>query len=448
LKLSILIIEDDQVINRIMSQYVRKMGHDVISANCWSDADKYLESHEPDLIVTDVRLPDGDSLALLPKLVENQPVIVLTAYGSVKDAVEAMKAGAFEYLIKPVSPDEFTLVVERALENAALQSDHMFCKQRLKEKEGSASFMVGISPTLEEMKSMISAVAPSTMSVLILGESGTGKELVARAIHDNSDRTKRNFVAVDCCTLQEKLFESELFGHERGSFSGADRQKKGLIEGAEGGTIFLDEIGEIDESIQVKLLRVLETGTFRRVGGTKDLKSNVRVVAATNRNLDTMIREGSFRADLYYRINGFTITTPPLRDRRDDIPHLVEYFIKNHNFSRRINKSVSPEAMRRLVSYEWPGNVRELKNIVERSIILSLDKKTIKPEHLTFSQATTSTGPSVNLTFDHDPTLAEIEESYVKQALDKYSGHRSTVARILGISERHVYRLVKKYGIG
>jgi DNA-binding NtrC family response regulator len=441
----ILVVEDDRTLSRLIAQQLSSLGHEVVHAGNWGEADAYLVAHEPHLIITDVKLPDGDSLARLPDLVANQPVIVLTAFGSVRNAVDAMKAGAFEYLLKPVSPEELTLVVRRALDDATLRSDHQFCAKRLKAQEGCARFMIGVSAPLMRVKETIAAVAESDITVLIQGESGAGKELVARALHEQSGRAVRNFIAMDCCTLQEKLFESELFGHERGAFTGADKQKRGLIEGAEGGTLFLDEIGEIEPAIQAKLLRVLETGTFRRVGGTRDLQANVRIVAATNRDLAAMGQAGTFRADLYYRLSAFVIDTPPLRERRDDIPYLVTHFVQHHNFSRRINKRVSNDAIRRLVAYDWPGNVRELRNVIERAIILSRDTNTIRPEHLAFGSSASQA--KVSVSFDHDPTMEQLQAEYLKMQLHKYSGHRAKVAEVLDISERNVYRLIQRYGL-
>ena len=443
----ILIVEDDAVLNRLIVKQLRDQGYDVIGVTSWADADDFLSIREPHLIITDVRLPDGDSLERLPDLVKIQPVVVLTAYGSVRNAVDAMKAGAFEYLLKPASPEELFLVVQRALADAALRNDHQFCRRRLRAKEGSGNFMIGVSAPLLKVKETISAVAPTDITVLIQGESGSGKELVARAIHDSSERSNRNFVAVDCCTLQEKLFESELFGHERGAFTSADRQKRGLIEGAEGGTLFLDEIGEIDPSIQAKLLRVLETGVFRRVGGTKDLNANIRVVAATNRDLGAMSACGEFRADLYYRLSAFVIDTPSLRERRDDIPYLVTHFIQNHNFSRRINKRITSDSLRRFTAYDWPGNVRELKNVVERAIILSRDKNAIRPEHLTFGAGNGKSNVKVTISFDADPTLEQLQAEYLRLQLSKFSGHRAKVAEVLDVSERNIYRLIRRYGL-
>lgn len=442
----ILVIEDDKLLNQMILHQLEGMGHAASGVDSLHKAQEYLKQYEPDLIISDMRLPDGDCIEELPTLGDAHSVIVLTAYGTVKNAVEAIHAGAADYLTKPVSPEELTLTVQRVLDITALKNDHQFCKARLKAQTSSASFMIGQSPALERVKELIEAVAPSDMTVLVLGESGAGKELVARAIHDQSDRAKRNFVAVDCCTLQESLFESELFGHEKGAFTGADRKKKGLIEGAAGGTLFLDEIGEIPAAIQAKLLRVLETGQFRRVGGTRDLVSDVRIVAATNRNLKQMSETGDFRADLYYRLEAFSIYTPPLRDRREDIPYLVEHFIRNHNFSMRIQKTVTKEAMRKLIAYDWPGNVRELKNVVERAIILSRDKKTIRGQHLTFGACKQQQqGFQLDMPQGNDPTLEDLEASYLRMLLEKHAGHRATVAQVMGISERHVYRLISKY---
>jgi DNA-binding NtrC family response regulator len=444
-KQSVLVVEDDRLLNRLVSDQLTRMGYEAMSAKDWAEATGLLEQRSFSLVITDVQLPDANGVELLPVLTKDQPVIVLTAYGSVRDAVNAMKNGAAEYLLKPVHPDELELMVSRVLDSAAQRRDLQFCRRTLKKR--TASGMVGLSSGLSEVENLIEAVAPSDMTVLIQGESGVGKELVAQAIHVNSNRSKRNFVAVDCCTLQEQLFESELFGHERGAFTGATSQKKGLIESADGGTLFLDEIGEIEPGIQAKLLRVLETGHFRRVGSNLDRVADVRIVAATNRDLGAMSQQGGFRSDLFYRLSAFVVEVPPLRERRDDIPALVEHFVSNHDFSRRINKKVSGGAMRNLVAYDWPGNVRELKNVVERAIILSRDSKDIKRKHLGQCDAQSSRESMINLTFDHEPTLEEIQKNYLSMVMTRYSGHRSQVAQTLGISERNVYRLIEKYGL-
>jgi DNA-binding NtrC family response regulator len=442
----ILIIEDDKLLNKMIMQQLKDQGYHVSGVGTLHDAMDYLKQHEPDLIISDMRLPDGDCINSLSVLTESRPVIILTAYGTVKNAVEAIQAGATDYLSKPISAEELLLVVARVLETAALKADHQFCKDRLQAQSRLQSLMIGHSAALKQVEDLIEAVAPSNMTVLVLGESGSGKELVARAIHQHSHRASHNFVAVDCCTLQESLFESELFGHEKGAFTGAITQKKGLIEGAAGGTLFLDEIGEIPAAIQAKLLRILETGQFRRVGGTRDLTSDVRIVAATNRNLNEMSIAGDFRADLYYRLEAFTIYTPPLRERRDDIPDLTKHFIHNHDFSMRVCKTVTKEAMRKLIAYDWPGNIRELKNVIERAIILSRNSKTIRGQNLTFGACKQQHYDfQLDLPTGKDPTLETLEASYLRMLLAKHAGHRATVARVMGISERHVYRLIGKY---
>ncbi|MGB5472006.1 MAG: sigma-54 dependent transcriptional regulator [Gammaproteobacteria bacterium] len=441
---TILVVEDDKILNRLIAEHIERIGYAVRAAYTWAEADQYLAHHEPDLVLMDVRLPDANGMELLPRLAGVQPVIVVTAYGSVKDAVKAMHAGVEDYLTKPISLDELEIVVKRTLDNIAMRAEHQFCIQRMQASEGK-KLMIGNSPAMQEVHRLIDAVAGTDMTVLIQGESGVGKELVAKTVHERSNRSKCNFVAVDCCTLPEKLFESELFGHERGAFTSADRQKKGLIEGAGGGSLFLDEIGEIEMAVQAKLLRVLETGVFRRVGGTKDLRANVRIVAATNSDLEKASREGSFRSDLYYRLSAFIITVPPLRERREDIPELVDYFIGSREFSRRINTTVSRSAMRALLAYDWPGNVRELKNTIERAIILSWQTRKIRPEHLAPMIASTESSSSVTLTFDHEPSLAEVEGKYLQMLLTKYSGHRLDIAKRLGVSERNIYRLIDKH---
>ncbi|MCU7808517.1 MAG: sigma-54 dependent transcriptional regulator [Candidatus Thiodiazotropha sp. (ex Semelilucina semeliformis)] len=445
MKLKVLVIEDDDLLRQLIIQHLGNLNYEADGVSRWNQVQSYLEKYEPSLILTDARLPDANSLEYIGKLAESYPVIVLTAFGSVRDAVAAIKAGAADYLLKPVSLDTLSLTVKRVLENAALRRDHQFCKRQLQQSNQRNSSLVGSSEALAKVRQLIDAVAPNDITVLVQGESGSGKELVARAIHNHSHRKKNNFVTVDCCTLQENLFESELFGHEKGAFTGADKQKQGLIEGADGGTLFLDEIGEINASGQAKLLRILETGQYRRLGGTKDLNANVRVIAATNRDLESMSAEDTFRSDLFFRLNAFNITVPPLRERRDDIPSLANHFLKNHNFSTRVNKTLSSSAIRSLVSYNWPGNIRELKNMIERSIILSGDRQKIRPEHFTFSQNGSGRDDIVSLNFAHDPTLDELEAHYLECQLKKYSGRRAVVAKVMGVSERSVYRMIKRY---
>jgi DNA-binding NtrC family response regulator len=442
---SILVVEDDTMLNQLLVNTLQDAGYQATGVTCLQEARNYLTTQEPSLLLLDACLPDGNGSDLFPELSNLPPVVLLTAYGSIREAVHAIKAGVVEYLVKPIDLDELELTIQRVLETVTLREDCQFYKSQFQQQQGKT--IIGQSQAIQKVHDLIQKVAPTNMSVLIHGESGVGKELIAAEIHKYSLRSDRNYVALDCCSLQEKLFESELFGHERGSFTGADRQKKGLIEGADGGTLFLDEIGEIQAPIQAKLLRVLETGRFRRLGGTKDLSSEVRIVAATNCDLEKMSDDGTFRLDLYYRLSGFVITIPPLRERREDIPLLVEYFLQNHRFSRRINKTVNITAMKELIAYNWPGNIRELKNVVERAIILAGDKPNITSEHLTFSSSPNKRRGGFDFSFDHEPTLDEIEEYYLKLLLQKYSGHRLKIAESLGIGERNIYRLLKKHGL-
>lgn len=441
MKAHLVIVEDDIVLCTLMCQNLTNRGYVTKSAASIAQLMQLLEHQEPDLVILDAKLPDGDGISKIGEVSQVCPVLVLTAHGSVQNAVQAIKAGATEYLLKPVSLDELHLVVDRVLETHRLRKDNWFLKAQAQHKVGPS--MVGESPAMKTLRGMINAVAGSEMTVLITGESGVGKELVARAIHDASPRAEANFVAIDCCSFQDKLFESELFGHERGAFTGADRQKPGLIEMASGGTLFLDEIGEVEANIQAKLLRVLETGKFRRLGGTKELTANVRFVAATNRNLEELSFKGDFRSDLYFRLSGFSIEVPSLRDRRDDIPLLVAHLLGRHPMAKRQAKTIHPRAMRALVTYDWPGNIRELRNIIERAVILSGDSREIDAHHLSFGRSAHRHGYATS--FDTDPSLEEIEKDYLNYLLQKHSGQRLKVAQVMGISERSIYRLIDKY---
>lgn len=442
---SILLIEDDAVLNKLLVEQLQDMGYLSEGMTNWAQAQEYLTNHDPDLIILDGRLPDAEGVEIIPELT-TCPVIMLTAYGNVPQAVKAMRAGVADYLVKPIGIEELEMVVKRTFEAETLRQDFQFCKTRLRKTR--CKLLIGHSAALGKVDELIDAVAATDMTVLICGESGVGKELVAHELHDRSDRADKNFVVLDCCTIQETLFESELFGHERGAFTGADKKKSGLIEAAESGTLFLDEIGEIGPAIQAKLLRILETGQYRRLGGTKDLSANVRIMAATNQELDKMVKEGEFRSDLFFRLNAFTIPAPPLRERRDDIPELVQHFIANHNFSRRVAKRVTAATMRQLVAYDWPGNVRELKNVVERAIILSRGQAEIRPDHLAFCEVPGENSDlGMNLHFEREPTLEVVEKIYLQKLLEKYSGHRGKVAETMGISERNIYRLIQKYDL-
>jgi DNA-binding NtrC family response regulator len=441
----ILVVEDDRTLNRLLVEQLDSMGHATVGVFTWAEAREALVTHDPSLTILDIRLPDADGVDCLPELTGHCPVIVLTAFGSIKHAVGATRAGAFEYLVKPVNPSELELNVNRALEVSTLKLSYEYCHDQL--HPSISKLMVGQSGAFREMVRVIELVAPSDSTVLIQGESGVGKELVARAIHQLSNRAQQNFVPVDATTLQETLFESELFGHEKGAFTGADRRKQGLIEVAEGGTLFLDEIGEMPANMQAKLLRVLETNEFRRVGGTQSLNSEVRFVAATNRDLRTCIDTGGFRSDLYYRLSAVVITVPPLRDRREDIVLLADRFLELRSFQRNKPKKLGKDAIEVLTAYSWPGNVRELRNVIERAILISGEQTLIHSRDLFLDKSLLKAREQSEFVFDHEPTLEEIKRTYLAQLVVKHRGHRARIAEILGVSERNTYRLLKKYGL-
>ncbi len=441
-KKSLLVIDDDAIFNDLLRRQLEMMGFAAIGAGSWREARKCLEKIEPDAIILDFKLPDNDATKILGELRTQYPVIVLTGYGSIPNAVSAIREGAADFLTKPVNLDELEITVRRVLENAELRASNRFYRHQLASHRPGP--LVFASQAMAEVQKLIDAVAPTDATVLILGESGTGKEMVAHAIHAKSHRRERELVALDASGLQETLFESELFGHERGAFTGADRLKKGLIEEAAGSTLFLDEIGDIGPAIQAKLLRVMETGTFRRVGGNKTLTTDVRFIAATNRDIEAMSRSGSFRTDLWFRLSRFVITLPPLRARREDIEPLARHFLSQ--LSRSQPMSLSREALQLLTAHDWPGNVRELKNAIERAVILARPGQEIRAEHLAF--LTRQKPGEVILRFAGEPSLEEIERQYLFETLAKYDGNRQKTAAVLGISERHVYRLIEKYGYG
>lgn len=442
---TILVVEDDSVLNQLISDQLQQIGYSVRSAKSWRETEALLGECEPSLIVLDMRLPDANGLDLIAKLAGEHAVIVLTAYGSIANAVQAVKNGAIAYLQKPVNLEELEIEVARALETLALKRDLAFVRDR--QQSNRKSLMIGDSPALRDLDRLIEAVAQSTTTVLLEGESGVGKELAAREIHERSPRRERNYVVLDCCTLHDNLFESELFGHEKGAFTGAIQQKRGLIEAADGGTLFLDEIGEISQAAQAKLLRVIETRQFRRVGGVKDLSADARIVAATNRDLAAMAKDGRFRADLYYRLSAFAIRLPPLRERREDVPMLARSFLEKHDFSRRFNKDLSRAAEKALIAYDWPGNVRELRNVMERAIILSGSEAAIQVRHLGLPADGGPGSGEVRFAFDHEPTMEELKQHYLVRLHEKYSGHRAKLAGALGISERNLYRLLQRFGL-
>ncbi len=439
---TLLVVDDDAVFNGLLRRQIESMGFACVGAGSWAEAQQKLGEIEPDAIILDFRLPDSDATRILAEIRNQYPVIVLTGYGSIPNAVNAIREGAADFLTKPVNVDELEMTVRHVLETAELRESNQFYRTQLAAHRPGP--MVYDSPAMREVQAMVDAVGPTDTTVLILGESGTGKELVARAIHERSPRAQRELVAIDGSGLQENLFESELFGHERGAFTGADRQKKGLIEEAAGSTLFLDEIGDIGAAIQAKLLRVMETSTFRRLGGNKTLSADARFVAATNRDIEAMGRSGSFRSDLYFRLSRFVITVPALRSRREDIEPLARHFLGA--LTRTAPMALAADGLKLLLAYDWPGNVRELRNAIERAVILARPGSQVRAEHLAFIPRAQA-GETV-LRFGQEPTLEDIEREYLRQVMARQGGNRQKTAAVLGISERHVYRLIEKYRQG
>ena len=421
---------------------------EVHTAASAGDALRYLADHDPDVVLLDLRLPDMGGLDALREIRNKRPatdVIMLTGHGSLDDAVESIRIGAFDYVTKPCPLDELEMRIRRALERQALRRRTSLLERGLTPPDLGSTF-VGESPGFRRVIDLIERVAPTDSTVLITGETGTGKEMVAKLLHARSARRHQPFVVVECAALQETLLQSELFGHERGAFTGADRAKAGLFEVAHGGTIFLDEVGEVSPATQVKLLRVLDTSTFRHVGGTSEVHVDVRVLAATNRNLPDMVAQGLFREDLYYRLSTVTLRLPPLRERCADIELLAEHFLALMGDRSGVRRRLGPGTIEALRRHPWPGNVRELKHVIEAAIVVS-DGPEILPGHLSIGTAPSHPGAAYG---NHDPHLVrldEMERAHITRVLQAMGGHRGRAASALGISERNLYRKLREYGL-
>jgi DNA-binding NtrC family response regulator len=451
----ILIVEDEKLIRWSVKSRLEEEGHVVAEADSGKAAYAALAQEEFDLMLLDYRLPDTTGLEILERVRREMPevsVIVITAFGTVDSAVQAMKLGAFDYLTKPVNLDELAAVVNRALETTRLRREVRRLRSEQREKHGSVE-MIGSSPAMRRVLELIGKVCQSqAATVLIEGESGTGKDLVAKAIHYGSPRADRTFVNITCSALTETLLESELFGHERGAFTDARSQKKGLLEVADGGTAFLDEIGEMGLAMQAKMLRFLEEKTFKRVGGTRDIHVDVRIVAATNRVLEEAVQAGRFRADLFYRLKVIPILLPPLRERREDIPLLVQHFLDHYNRElRKSTREVDPRALEALVAYDWPGNIRELRNVIERILILE-NKPRIELGDLPSgivrrAQSAQPASPAAELPRVGAMTLEDLERTAIAEALERSGRNQVQAAKLLGISRDTLRYRMKKYGL-
>jgi len=450
-KTRILVVDDDESLRRVMQMQLEEAGYEVLAAPQGQDALTLMEDATPALVITDLKMPGISGLDLLRKLREVYPettVIMVTAFGTVSTAVEAMKAGAYDYISKPVDYEQLMLVVNRAMERGQLIAEVKTLRANLDEKYGFES-IIGRSKALLRVLEMASRVARRDSTVLIAGETGTGKELLARAIHQNSTRKDHAFVTINCGAIPKDLLESELFGHTKGSFTGAVAPKRGKVEVADGGTLFLDEVGELPLELQVKLLRLIQNGEIEKVGATGATNVNVRIIAATNRNLQALIDDGAFREDLYYRLAVVPLTLPPLRERIDDIPELVQHLFLKAKQKQNVPQLRLPSSLLPHFSgYGWPGNVRELENVIERLVVLSVGDEVTLADLPDFLQRERSQADAIELNLPPGGiSLERVERDLIVRALEKFNWNQTQAARYLDISRRTLIYRMEKFGI-
>jgi DNA-binding NtrC family response regulator len=451
---TILIVDDNEDLQFNLSNIIKSEGYGVLTAGDGSTALKLVESKSPDLVLLDMRLPGMDGIKTLEeirKIDANLIVIMLTAFGEVKGAVNAMKLGAFDYLTKPFDNEELVLIIKKALQTRNLSKEVENLRKQLGEKV-LFDKVIGQSPEFEQVLKQVQIIAPTNMTVMIQGESGTGKEVICSLIHKLSSRKDKPLVAIDCGAIPDTLVESELFGHERGAFTGADSQKIGKFEQAHGGTLFLDELTNLTEANQMKLLRVIEERNFQRLGGKKQIHVDVRIIAASNIKLFDAVVKGNFRNDLYYRLNEFHINLPLLKDRKDDIPLLAKTFLDEANKELGKNvRSFTPEAGKKLLDHHWPGNIRELKNVVRRAVLLC-ESTYISPQDLYYDVASVEPNDQVSNADPQKPlslddATRQVETELIKKALEQSGGNKIKAAKLLNMNRKTLYRKIKSLGL-
>ncbi|MDB5816866.1 MAG: response regulator of zinc sigma-54-dependent two-component system [Rhizobacter sp.] len=440
-----LIVEDDPEAAEMMAALVVSEGFTASTANSLREARRQIALQEPDTILLDLMLPDGSGMELFddPRLLENAEVVLITGHASLDTSIQALRLGAADYLVKPINIKQLQGILSRVMKPSALKAELNDLRKEF-EKTGRFGLLWGRSATMQRVYEQIARVSGTAVTVLITGESGTGKEVVARTIHDLSRRRKQPFLAVNCGAISPQLIESEIFGHEKGSFTGAERQHQGFFERAHGGTLFLDEITEMPLELQVKLLRVLETGTFMRVGSTVSQESDVRVIAATNRTPEDAVAKGKLREDLFYRLNVFPVHLPPLRDRLEDVPLLAAQFLGDIGKREGAAKKFAPQTLTALSTYRWPGNVSELRNVVQRADVMA-EGDTISDEWLAFEASATQADTSQKFVVKVGSTLADVERELILATLEHFGNHKEKTAAALGVSLKTLYNRLKEY---